>query len=263
MTHWADFSSSALISGSCAGWSIRINPEKQLERLLKSALFDGLTAQECGEILLYARHKMFVRDEALFCQGQSVNKWILIQTGRVKLTQVSAEGNEVIVWMNSSGDALGVQADAPGAHHTCSARAVERSETLVWDRQGVQTVVDRYPQVKENIARILVARLAELEERFREIASEGVANRLALVLLRFGESRLGRSNRGVELRLKRQDIAQMTGTTLCTVSRVFSKWARMGLVVPHRQGVTVPDTGLLLAAARTESRIHPSVCKGA
>jgi CRP-like cAMP-binding protein len=257
MTHWADFSSSALISGSCSGWSIRINPEKQLERLLKSALFDGLTVQECGEIFLYARQKTFVRDEALFCQGQSVDKWILIQTGKVKLTQVSAEGNEVIVWMNGSGDVLGVQADAPGAHHTCSGRAVERSETLVWGRQGVQTVVDHYPQVKENIARILVARLAELEERFREIASEGVANRLALALLRFGESRLGRSNRSVELRLKRQDIAQMTGTTLCTVSRVFSKWARMGLVVPHRQGVTVPDTGLLLAAARTESGSTP------
>lgn len=256
MTHGVDFSSVALISGSRAGWSIRTNLEKQLERLPGSALFDGLTPQECGEILLYARNKTFVRHEALFSQGQSVDKWILIQTGRVKLSQVSSEGNEVIVWMNSSGDALGVQADTLGACHTCSARAAERSETLVWDRREVQSVLDRYPLVRANIARILVARLAELEERFREIASEGVANRLALVLLRFGESRLGRSNRGVELRLRRQDLAQMTGTTLCTVSRVFSKWARMGLVVPHRQGVTVPDPALLLAATRTEAHTH-------
>ena len=200
------------------------------------------------------RTKPFVRHELLFTQGQSVDKWILLQTGRVKLMQVSSEGNEAIVWMNIPGDTLGVDADTHGAHHTCSARALETSDTLMWDRRDVEIVIDRYPQVKANIERILFARLAELEERFREIASEGVAMRLALVLLRFGEPRLGRSNRDIELRLTRQELAQITGTTLCTVSRLLAKWARMGLVVPLRPGVGVPDPGHLLTATRASDK---------
>jgi CRP-like cAMP-binding protein len=65
-----------------------------------SALFTGLTPRECKEIVSCAHARTFARDELLFMQGQPVRSMVLIQTGSVKLTQLSATGNEVILWMN-------------------------------------------------------------------------------------------------------------------------------------------------------------------
>jgi CRP-like cAMP-binding protein len=247
MIHVLDFSSSELVPRLSKCLFNRVEPDKEIERLRESALFTGLSSQEYGEILMCARTKTFVRYEVLFYQGEIVDRWILIQTGRVKLTRLSSDGSEVIVWMISSGDAIGVQADTPGGCHTCSARATERCQTLVWDRRGVQAVLTRCPQLKANIAGILSTRLCELEERFCEIASESVADRLALLLRRLCKSVGRQTGCGVELRLRRQELAQMTGTTLCTVSRILSRWADLGFVIPSRQAITVRDPNHLEA----------------
>src|ERR1035438_6833133 len=94
-----------------------------------SALFTGLTQQQCMEIASYARARTFARDELLFMQGQQVRSILLLQSGSVKLTQLSSSGNEVILWMNGSGDAVGVHSESQACNHSCSARALEqRSE---------------------------------------------------------------------------------------------------------------------------------------
>jgi CRP-like cAMP-binding protein len=248
MTHVLNFSGSALVPRSSKCLFNCVDPDKQIQRLRESALFTDLSSPECAEILIRARNKTFVRGEVLFFQGDVVDRWIFIQTGRVKLTQVSSYGSEVIVWMNSSGDAIGVQADMPRSRHTCSARAVERCQTLVWDGRGIQEVLARCPQVQANIAGILHSRLRELEERFCEVASESVADRLAFLLRRLCQSVGRQSGCGTELRLRRQELAQMTGTTLCTVSRILSKWAELGLVIPNHEGITVKHSVLSNAA---------------
>ena len=88
---------------------------------------------------------------------------------------------------------------------------------------------------------LLVSRLRELEERFREIATEKVPRRLALVLLRLAKQVGKNTPDGTLVSLSREELAQMTGTTLFTVSRVLSNWAEMKLVVPKREAVVIRD----------------------
>ena len=221
---------------------------EQIALMCASALFAGLSARDCCEILVYARKRTFVRDEVLFSQGQPVSTLVLIQSGSVKLTQVSSDGNEVILWMNGSGDALAVHNSAYGCSHSCSARAIEKVQALLWEYSRIQILLAYYPQVAANIARILADRLRELEERFREIATEKVENRVALVLIRLLKSVGRQSNVGTEVGLKREELAQMTGTTLFTISRILSKWAESGLVDRQRECVVIRDPKRLLAA---------------
>jgi len=112
---------------------------------------------------------------------------------------------------------------------------------MVWEYNRLQTLLTQYPQIRKNISMILAGRLHELEERFREMATEKVARRLALTLLRLLK-RVGKPGRGgMEISLTREELAQMTGTTLFTISRVLSSWAEKGLVLPRRQGVVIND----------------------
>lgn len=209
--------------------------------MCSSALFTGLSPRECREIASSAQARTFARDELLFMQGQPVRNMVLIQSGSVKLTQLSANGNEVILWMNGTGDAMGVHADSTSCNHTCSARAIEQCKALVWEYARLQMLVVEYPQLRKNISQILATRLHELEERFREVATEKVSQRLAFALSRILK-RVGKKSReGIEVSVSREELAQLTGTTLFTISRILSKWAEMGVVIPRREAVLVPD----------------------
>jgi CRP-like cAMP-binding protein len=231
----------AAIRPICALSSQESNVAERVTSMCASALFAGLTSRECGEIASSASARKFARDEHLFMQGQPIRNLVLIQSGSVKLTQLSPEGSEVILWMNGEGDAVGVNAEAPGINHTCSARAMEQCRTLTWESSRLQNMLANYPQLRKNINRILSSRLEELEERFREVATEKVAKRLALTLLRLLKHVGKEAREGIQVSLSREELAQMVGTTLFTISRILSKWNEEGLVVPRREAVIICD----------------------
>lgn len=232
-------------SSSAASPSGPSHMAEHLVLMCASALFTGMSKLECMEIASCARARTFARDEILFCEGQPVRSLILLETGSVKLTQLSPGGNEVLMWMSGSGDAVNVNADPVSCNHTCSARAMEHCRALVWEYQKLQALLNQYPQLRRNITRILAGRLQELEERFREVATERVARRLALTLLRLMKHVGKPSGDGIQVSLKREELAQMTGTTLYTISRVLSRWAEQGFVVPLREGVVVNNPARL------------------
>jgi len=57
--------------------------------------------------------------------------------------------------------------------------------------------------------------------------------------------------------LSRQDIAEMTGSTLYTVSRTLREWERQGLVVSGRQRVVLRDPACLGDIGAGSRRSHP------
>lgn len=98
-----------------------------------------------------------------------------------------------------------------------------------------------YPQMRKNINQILATRLTELEERFREVATERVPRRLALALLRLLKTIGKKVHGGTEISLSREELAQLTGTTLFTISRILSKWGQEELISPRRRSVVIHD----------------------
>jgi CRP-like cAMP-binding protein len=196
-------------------------------------LFAGLSRQECIDVVSCAFARSFARDEFLFVQGQPVRDLILLESGHVKHTQVSQSGKEALLRISATGDLVCAQPEAPGGH-TCSARATEKCEALVWKFARMQDLLTRYPQLRTNFDRILVAQLQELEERFREVATERVAGRLALVLLRLLRQIGKQSGDGVQVQLSREELAQMTGATVFTISRVLSRWSEEGIILARR-----------------------------
>ena len=243
--------------------SLRLNwPNSEAPDALvgHSALLAGLSPQQRSEILACARITNFARNETLFSQDQMIHKLIMIRTGSVKLTQLSPDGKEVILWLNGPGDAVGMHADADGSNHSCSAQAMERCQVFVWESHLLQMLISRYPRIQVNLGRILAGRLSELEERFCEIASERVPKRLALVLTRLLKSIGKESREGVEVVITREELAQMTGTTIFTISRTLSKWADFGFIIPRREGVVIIDPDRMRRHAGLDEQ-HAADCR--
>lgn len=109
------------------------------------------------------------------------------------------------------------------------------------DAQAFRAITNRSPILHLNMLRILGADIMELQQRFREVATEKVGLRVARQLTRLHE-KIGQSlNGAVEIGLSREELAQMTGTTLYTVSRLLSAWEVQGLVRSRREVVEIQD----------------------
>ena len=103
--------------------------------------------------------------------------------------------------------------------------------------------------------RALEERLLEMEQRFREVSTEKVGSRLSSELVRISD-RLRRTpdNGHLEITLSRAELAQLTGTTLFTVSRLLCQWQTQGIVRVRRESVLVQDFAALAQISQTEER---------
>jgi CRP-like cAMP-binding protein len=225
----------------------RKNGDEQGLTLGRSPLFSGILPEDYLRILATARIKEFTRGERLYIEGDSVQQVLLLTSGFAKITQLGLSGAEVLLRFGVPGDVLGAAGlFSTGTHYT-TARAFRLCQALVWDAPAFKAVTARFPVLHQNMVRILVPCLMELEERFREVATERVNSRVARQVVRLLET-MGRPINGeVEIVISREELAQMTGTTLFTVSRLLSAWEARGFVIPRREAMTICDVPSLLA----------------
>jgi len=214
-------------------------------------LFAGILPGDYAKIAAGARVKEFKRGEMLYMEGDPVRQVLLLTSGSVKLTKVGLSGIEVLLRFSVPGAVLGAESLFSTGKHCSTAHAFRLCRTLVWDAPAFKTLLERFP-VHQDMARILSQELLELQERFREVATEKVGLRVARQVLRLMEQ-IGRPVNGViEIGLSREDLAQMTGTTLFTVSRLLSAWEARGIVRPRREAVAICDVPSLRAIAKTD-----------
>jgi CRP/FNR family transcriptional regulator, nitrogen oxide reductase regulator len=204
-------------------------------------LFSGVLPEDHRRISAAARVQEFKRHETLYLEGDAVEQVFLLTSGLVKTTKLGPKGAEVILRVGVPGDVLGAMSLCSTGRHTTTAQALRVGYALVWEARVFQFLVEPLPVVHRNMIRLTGEHLEELERRFRELATQRVAPRLARQLIRLQEQ-IGRPiNGSVEIRLSREELAQMTGTTLFTVSRQLGVWEACGVVNLRRDSVTVCD----------------------
>lgn len=214
--------------------------------------FADLSAADAAAIVSTAQERHYWRRQALFLEGDPVRHVILVLTGCVKISQLGANGNEVILRLHGPGDVLGGVGKCQGCEHCSTAKTVEPSSALVWESAQFEAISERYPILRRNIAHVLERRLNELEVRFREISTEKVGSRLSNQLIRLS-GQVGRRAEGhVEIGLSRRELAQLTGTTLFTVSRLLCQWETQGIVSAKREAVLIRNVSALQELARAE-----------
>jgi CRP-like cAMP-binding protein len=217
----------------------------------RSPVFRDLSAAALGAIAARGTPRRLQRREALFHQGDAAQEFAVVLEGRLKLSQVSVEGHEVIVRYVGPGEMCAVVALFPGQEYPATAEAVGETTVIAWPRHSLEELLREQPQFAFNVLRLLTERLGELSDRLRELATERVARRVAHALLRLAHKAGRRTDRGVEIDmpLTREDIARLTGTTLFTVSRLMVDWEKAGIVESGRERVTIRSPHQLVAIA--------------
>jgi len=227
------------------------NRRDALERLADSPLFAGVVRGTCQEAVDLGRERPIAPGDVLFREGEPAVTLYLVLEGRMKLTQLGVDGQEVVIRFVVPGGVVAALAVLDQGVYPVTATAVTATRALSWSHDVFATLMQRTPALAVNAMRLLSERLREMQQRFREVATERVAQRVARALVRLVRL-VGRKTDGgvlIDMPLSRQDLAEMTGTTLYTVSRVLSEWESAGLVTSGRERITIRAPHRLVALA--------------
>jgi CRP-like cAMP-binding protein len=219
---------------------------QRVELIQQFAIFRGISPTDCTSILSASHEKNFLRRQTVFFEGESIQEILLLISGSVKETQFGQDGAGVILRLNGPGEIVGTLGSCARGYHCSTAHTLELSSMLKWEKPIFEALSQRFPALRRNTARILEERLREMEQRFREVATERVAPRLGSELVRLLHQVGRRVNGHVEISLSHEELAQLTGTTLFTVSRVLCQWELQGIVSNRREAVLVRNVPALI-----------------
>jgi len=206
--------------------------EQTSDILGRSELFEGLAASARDAVAAAGFHRRLGEGEALLRQGDAADGVFLVLSGLLRASQTTAEGQQVAIRYLGPGDVAGYTALTGGSVHPGTVSAVEDSEVLGWANAAFRRLMAEHPAIAMNALALLGTRYHEMQVRLRELTTEPAAQRIGRTLLRLARQAGRRSARGVEIAfpLSRQDVAEMSGTTLHTASRTLADWEERGLV---------------------------------
>jgi CRP/FNR family transcriptional regulator len=180
--------------------------------------------------------RKYARDEEIFYQGEPADRVWWVQTGRVKIIYHDQAGREVILEIIAPGEAFG------GAvlffpNQPATAKALEDSSIASFSSQVYAQFLLDHPSVALKLLRMLGARHLSMIN-MQILAGERVERRMAHILYKLA-TRVGRSDPGgtlITIPLSRQDLADMSCTTLETAIRTVSRFQKEGLILTRKGG---------------------------
>ena len=171
--------------------------------------------------------------------------------GRVRVVKLTPNGQQVVVRFITPGEICGVAAAIGRPTYPATASAVVDSIALLWPSAAWPGLVGKYPSLAAHTLQTVGERLQDAHTRVVEMSTEQVERRVARALLRLAKQagRKGASGIEIDFPISRQDVAEMTGTTLHTVSRILSAWEQRGWVEGGRQRIVIREPDKLFQLA--------------
>ena len=210
------------------------------EELRRVVVFEKATDADLHLILTNSVPRSIEEGEYFFLQGDAADHLYVLTEGQVKLLQSNPAGQQIslrIIYPWQMFGALGAVRDQ--ASYPASAQALEDSSALAIKGIFLRELMQTRPYLSFDLMKLMSSYIQEMQARYRELATERVAQRIARVLLRLTAQSGQRAEDGIELAFSRQDVAEMSGSTLFTVSRVLSDWERQGLVDTGRERIRI------------------------
>jgi CRP/FNR family transcriptional regulator, nitrogen oxide reductase regulator len=224
-------------------------PDDDLLRRLP--LFRRVAASLRARVVEVARMRSFERGELIFAEGDPSDAFIIIVSGRVKVFKSTPAGKEIILEIFGAGDPLGAVAVYEGAPFMASALTLEPTQVLSIEQSSFFRLLEAEPAFVRGLLSGLTLRLAELTRRLAELTGARVEARFARLFLKLCDQ-IGKPDRGgifIPMPLARQELADLSGTTIETAIRIMSRWQKDDVLHTEKDGFVVLDRNALEEAA--------------
>lgn len=186
------------------------------------SIFCALKTEELELINQAKRCQVFEKGETIFQEAAAPKGIFCIEKGKVKVSQLGIDGKDQILHLAKDGDVMGYRATLSGDIYSCSATAIEQSHICFIPKDIFISLVEKNSKLALQIIHLFSKELKKIETNLTKITQRPVKERIAQSLL------LLKNKYGVEadeatinITIKREEIANMAGTTRETATRVL------------------------------------------
>lgn len=210
-------------------------------------VFRGLSDEDRSRIAAVGRLRRYAKGAQVFLEGEPSDVYHTVVRGRVKIFKRTAAGKDVILTIVDGGNPLGAVAVYREIPYPATAEALEESLCLSIPRADFFRLLEEHPSLARGLLASLSLRLTELTSRIASLTGSRVESRFARLFSKLAADTGREHARGtfVPLKLSRQELADLTGTTIETCIRIMSRWNRDGVVLTEDEGFLVVDPDAL------------------
>ena len=227
------------------------SPE-QIEAVLRvTPVFRKLAPEDLATVARAASVQTYAKGQTIFEQDDEAEAFYTIASGRVKIFKMLPTGKDMILEVFGAGDPLGAIAVYDGRPFPASAVALEETVCVTIPRDRFFSLLEAHPSLVRGLMLGMTVRMVELTNRLAELSGSRIEPRFARLFLKLA-AEMGREERGgtfVPLVLSRQELADMTGTTIETAIRIMSRWGKQDIVRTEKDGFLIVDRAKLDAAS--------------
>ena len=216
--------------------------------------FIGMSRDDLTALLAKASSSRYEKNRHIFEDGEKAHSFFLLLDGHIRVVRITPDGEQVIARYISSGELFGIAQALGRDTYPATAVAAVDCVVLSWPGSIWSETVARYPAFATNTYKTVGTRLQDTQDRIVEMATKRVEQRVANAILKLANQTGRKTEEGIliDFPISRQDISEMTGTTLHTVSRLLSAWEQDGMVKSGRQKITVTAGHRLVLIANGE-----------
>jgi CRP/FNR family transcriptional regulator len=217
------------------------------DALRSVAMFRSLSPDDRARLSEVSAVRSYDKGERLFAEGDASEFLYTILSGRAKVVKAIASGKEVILEIFGPGDPIGAVVAYEGRPYPATAIAIDPTSCLLVRRAPFFGLLENHPTLVKGFILGLTQRIVELTRRIPEVAGGRVETRFAHLFLKLAD-KVGRPRSEgmfIPVVLSRQDLADLTGTTIETCIRLMSRWGKEGTVRTERDGFLLLDRSAL------------------
>lgn len=211
------------------------------ELLKKVSLFEGLDDNELRALADSTVVRTFPKDNVIILAEEQGDTLFVIQRGRVKVSIVSEDGREVILSTLREGDFFGDMALLDSKPRSANVTAMEETELLMLRRADFLRLIQSIPQIAIKLLAVLAGRLRKTDRKIEGLALSDVTGRITQTILQLAEEQGVYTQEGMYIhnRPTHQDLANMSGTTRETVTRILKRLEKQGYIVSRGRDLVI------------------------
>jgi CRP-like cAMP-binding protein len=186
---------------------------------------DALTKLSTQKNLKSFKKKEFIYNEGSFPRGI-----YFISSGKVKTSLTNTDGKELITGLYNQGDFFGYLALLEETKYSDTASALEEAEICMIPKEDFYSLVYNSPEVSKKFIKMLSNELATKEEQLLKLAYNSVRKRVAEALLTLHDKYATENEEKFSMKISREDLSNLVGTSTETVIRTLSDFKDEQLV---------------------------------
>ena len=215
-------------------------------------LFEDLPKEQQEDLAMIVTDQVYKRGQAIFSEGDEATGFYVGITGRVKIFKLSFEGKEQILHIFGPGEPFGEVPVFTGQHFPANAEAMEDGRIFFFPRPSFVELIKKNPSIALNMLAVLSLRLRRFTHLIDDLSLKEVPGRLSAYLLYLSEQEKGISD--LELTITKSQLASLLGTIPETLSRIFGKMSKQGLIELDGPRIRILDRQGLEDLAETGGR---------